>query len=53
MPQALKDLEAKIASGYERAKRKGKLKGVDKGAYVYGNKTVVKMRREAKAQGID
>lgn len=53
MPAQLKRLEEHIAASYERAKRKGKLKGVDKGAYVYGAKSVQKMRKKFKAQGID
>jgi len=31
-----KELEDALMKAYEKQKRKGKLKGVDKGAYVYG-----------------
>jgi hypothetical protein len=45
MPAALKRLEDAIAASYDKAKRKGKLKGVDKGAYVYGSQAVQNWRK--------
>ena len=40
MPAALKKLEEAISESFDRAQRKGKLRGVDKGAYVFGSKAV-------------
>jgi len=40
MPAALKKLEEAISASFDRAQRKGKLRGVDRGAYVYGSKAV-------------
>lgn len=47
MPKAL---EQALMKSYNRQKSKGKLKGVDKGAYVYGTmrKTGWKPKRELK-----
>ena len=43
-----KELEQALMRSYAKQKRKGKLKGVDKGAYVYGTmrKTGWRPRRE-------
>jgi hypothetical protein len=46
MPAALKRLETAISESFERAKRKGKLKGADKGAYVFGSKAVQGWRKK-------
>lgn len=45
-----KELEHMLMSTYERQKKRGKLKGVSKGAYVYGTmrKTGWKPKREMK-----
>ncbi len=45
MPEALKRLEDAISKSFDRARRKGKLKGVDKGAYVYGSKAVRRWKK--------
>jgi len=44
MPAALKRLETAISESFERAKRKGKLKGVDRG--VFGSKAVQGWRKK-------
>ena len=45
MPAALKRLEDAIAQSFDKARRKGKLRGVSRGAYIYGSKAVQDWRK--------
>lgn len=44
MPEAVKRLEDALARSFEKRKKAGKLKGVDRGAYVWGSDTMKKLR---------
>lgn len=49
-----KELEDALLSSFKKGKRKGKLKGVDEGQYVFGSKPMMKAmgRKKKRHEGV-